>query len=123
MDPQHRLLLEVSWEALEDAGINPKQLKGTATGVFMGVMTHDYHNLVEQYVSERDIGTYQVSGNATCILTGRISYFLGLNGPSFPVDTACSSSLVALHLACHSLRTAESNLALVGGVILYYHPT
>ena len=117
MDPQQRLLLEVAWEALEDAGIAPLSLKQSRTGVFVGVCTDDYSTLVErQPAAEKD--AYSTTGNMLSILTGRLSYTLGLQGPCFAIDTACSSSLVAIHLACKSLRSRESELALAGGVNL-----
>ena len=104
MDPQQRLLLEVAWEALEDAGIAPLSLKQSRTGVFVGVCTDDYSTLVErQPAEEKD--AYSTTGSMLSILTGRLSYTLGLQGPCFAVDTACSSSLVAIHLACRSLRS------------------
>ncbi|MGW1179501.1 type I polyketide synthase, partial [Kitasatospora sp. NPDC002543] len=111
MDPQQRLLLETSWEALERAGIDPTTLKGTQTGVFAGVMYHDY-------------GLSEESGSTSggSLVTGRVSYTLGLEGPSVTVDTACSSSLVAMHLAGQALRTGECTLALAGGVTVMARP-
>ena len=117
-DPQHRLLLEVAWEALENAGIAPDRLAGTATGVFVGISTHDYLGLQVR----SDISAYTGTGNAFSAAAGRISYVLGLEGPSLAVDTACSSSLVAVHLACQSLRRGESTAAIVGGVNLILTP-
>ncbi|NEQ51900.1 MAG: SDR family NAD(P)-dependent oxidoreductase, partial [Leptolyngbya sp. SIO3F4] len=117
LDPQHRLLLEVCWESLEDAGVSPLALKGTQTGVFIGMMTHDYGHLAAQTA---DIHTG--FGNGAPLAAGRIAYTLGLNGPTLTVETACSSSLVACHLACQSLRNQESNLALVGGINLMLTP-
>ncbi|MER6610811.1 type I polyketide synthase [Streptomyces sp. NPDC000927] len=105
-DPQQRLLLETSWEALESAGIDPLSLKGSPTGVFAGVQYHDYFG----------------SFGSGSIISGRVAYTLGLEGPSLSVDTACSSSLVALHLAGQSLRQGESTLALVGGVAVMATP-
>jgi len=115
MDPQQRVALEVIWEALEDAGIDPGRLAGTRTGVFLGVMTMDYVNL---QVKRRDlpVSPYMGSGGAMCIIPNRVSYLLGFEGPSLAVDTACSSSLVSVHLACQSLRSGESDVALAGGV-------
>ncbi|MEU7769046.1 type I polyketide synthase [Nocardia sp. NPDC049190] len=114
MDPQQRLLLEVAWEALERAGRGlPDQLAGSKTGVFAGVVVTDYDRLS---VGERDI--YTVTGNGHSFPAGRLSYALGLQGPSMVVDTACSSSLVAVHLAVQSLRSGESAMALAGGVNL-----
>jgi acyl transferase domain-containing protein/SAM-dependent methyltransferase len=114
MDPQHRLLLEVAWEALEEAGIAPDSLSGTATGVFFGLSNSDYQRLV--FADASKIDTYASLGVNPSVAAGRLSYLLGLQGPSLVVDTACSSSLVAMHLACQSLRVGESSAALVGGV-------
>ncbi len=116
MDPQQRLLLEVAWEALEDACINPHSLKGSETGVFMGLCSHDYFDLITK-VNQSDLrNAYLASGNAASVLAGRLSYILGLQGPSMVLDTACSSSLVAISMACKSLQRGESQLALAGGV-------
>lgn len=115
LDPQQRLLLEVSWEALEQAGIIPAHLVGSATGVFIGISSNDY----SQHLLNRDrhqIDAYLATGNSHSTAAGRLSYTLGLTGPSLAIDTACSSSLVAVHLACQSLRQQECDLALVGGV-------
>ncbi|NEO43740.1 MAG: SDR family NAD(P)-dependent oxidoreductase [Moorea sp. SIO4A3] len=120
LDPQQRFLLEVTWEALERAGINPQQLKNTQTGVFMGIGQNDYANLGLSQVE--NISPYDATGNGFCFAAGRLSYFLGLQGPSMAIDTACSSSLVAIHEACQSLRQGESNLALAGGVQLILSP-
>jgi malonyl CoA-acyl carrier protein transacylase len=115
LDPQQRLLLEVSWEALESAGLNPQQLPQTQTGVFIGICSNDYsQRLVSRGVEKID--AYLASGNAHSTASGRLSYILGVTGPSLAVDTACSSSLVSIHLACSSLRNQECNLAIVGGV-------
>ncbi|NEO70920.1 type I polyketide synthase, partial [Moorena sp. SIO3H5] len=115
LDPQHRLLLEVAWEALEQGAQNPEGLAGTKTGVFIGICSHDYgQRLINRGVE--DIDAYLVSGNTYSTASGRLSYILGLTGPSLAVDTACSSSLVSVHLACSSLRNRECNLALAGGV-------
>jgi acyl transferase domain-containing protein/NADP-dependent 3-hydroxy acid dehydrogenase YdfG/acyl carrier protein len=119
MDPQHRLLLEVAWEALEDAGQLPDQLAGRRVGVFAGVCTNDYENIIN-HPSQIDI--YFAAGNARSVLSGRLSYALGLEGPSIVVDTACSTSLVAVHLACQSLRSGESAVALAGGANLVLLP-
>ncbi|WP_424102086.1 beta-ketoacyl synthase N-terminal-like domain-containing protein [Moorena producens] len=115
LDPQQRLLLEVSWEALENAGFNAQQLTKTKTGVFIGICSNDYsQRLLTRELTEID--AYLATGNAHSVASGRLSYILGLTGPSLAVDTACSSSLVTVHLACQSLRNQESNLAVVGGV-------
>jgi 3-oxoacyl-[acyl-carrier-protein] synthase II len=120
MDPQHRLLLELSWEALERAGIDPKSLANTASGVYLGMSSSDYGRQTMR--DARDIHAYSAVGSALSIAAGRISYFLGLRGPSMVLDTACSSSLVAAHLACESLRRKEINLAIVGGSNLILSP-
>ncbi|WP_367127520.1 type I polyketide synthase [Saccharothrix sp. HUAS TT1] len=120
MDPQQRLLLEVAWESLERAGIDPRSLAGTATGVFAGNNVHDYPQLLAG--SGADVLAHVGLGNATSVLSGRVAYLLGLEGPAVSVDTACSSSLVALHLAAQSLRSGECDLALAGGVLLMTTP-
>jgi acyl transferase domain-containing protein/acyl-CoA synthetase (AMP-forming)/AMP-acid ligase II/alpha-ketoglutarate-dependent taurine dioxygenase len=120
MDPQQRLLLEVAWEALEDAGQVPERIAGSATGVFVGISTDDYGRL--QLGDLERIDAYSGIGSALCIAANRLSYFLDLHGPSMAIDTACSASLVAVHLACSSLRSGESTLALAGGVNLILSP-
>jgi myxalamid-type polyketide synthase MxaC len=116
MDPQQRLLLEVCWEALEHAGIAPDSLAGTRSGVFVGISTADYAQLQLKRGRPEEVDAYFGTGNAPSVASGRIAYQLGLRGPALSVDTACSSSLVAVHLACQSLRAAECDLALAGGV-------
>ncbi|MBV8414100.1 MAG: SDR family NAD(P)-dependent oxidoreductase [Verrucomicrobia bacterium] len=121
LDPQQRLLLEVTWEALENAGIRPSALAGTTTGVFIGISSNDYAQRFAVDDPSR-IDAYFVTGNSLNAAAGRISYILGLQGPSLAIDTACSSSLVAVHLACQSLRAGECEIALVGGVNLVLSP-
>ncbi|MDC0708570.1 SDR family NAD(P)-dependent oxidoreductase [Stigmatella sp. ncwal1] len=118
MDPQHRLLLEVAWQALEDAGQDPQRLMGTNTGVFIGFMNNDYASHAELAEFEGHLAT----GNGISNAVGRLSFVLGVHGPSVALDTACSSSLVAIHSAVESLRKRECNLALAGGVSLILSP-
>lgn len=120
MDPQQRLLLEVAWEALEDAGQIPEQLRGSQTGVFIGIGTHDYSIRLWQHPVN---DPYATTGTGNCIAANRISYVFDFKGPSLAIDTACSSSLVAVHLACQSLWCGESSLALAGGVNVLLLPT
>ncbi|MCC5622746.1 type I polyketide synthase [Nostoc sp. CHAB 5715] len=122
IDPQQRLLLEVSYEALERAGQSPQQLKGSRTGVFIGVCFDDYAKYSIASNDPKQIDAYSSLGNTRSITAGRIAYVLGLQGPVMQLDTTCSSSLLALHLASESLRTGESDLALVGGVNLILAP-
>jgi acyl transferase domain-containing protein len=121
MDPQQRLLLEVAWEALESGAIAPDQLRGSRTGVFVGITASDYLHLALAN-NPTGLDVYTATGNALNTAAGRLSYILGLNGPAMAVDTACSSSLVAVHLACQSLRSGEADLALAGGVNVLLTP-
>jgi acyl transferase domain-containing protein/NADPH:quinone reductase-like Zn-dependent oxidoreductase/NAD(P)-dependent dehydrogenase (short-subunit alcohol dehydrogenase family)/acyl carrier protein len=122
MDPVQRLLLELSWEALERAGIAPHTLEGSDAGVFIGVSGSDYDTLQHKSGSIEDIHTYRGTGSAPCVTSGRLSYVLGLHGPNVAVDTACSSSLVAVALAVESLRAGKCSLALAGGAHLMLAP-
>ncbi|NEP11406.1 MAG: acyltransferase domain-containing protein [Symploca sp. SIO2C1] len=122
IDASQRLLLEVTWEALENAGISPKSLKNTDTGVYIGQMNNDYAIIGANSLPDKLPDFYLGIGTTPSMSAGRIAYILGLQGPTLFLDTSCSSSLVTLHLACQSLRSRESNLALVGGVNLMLSP-
>jgi acyl transferase domain-containing protein/NADPH-dependent curcumin reductase CurA/acyl carrier protein/short-subunit dehydrogenase len=118
-DPQQRLALELAWEALEDAAIRPSRLSGGRTGVFLGAMWSDYARLLS---GRDDIAQHTATGQDISIISARIAYTLGLQGPALTINTACSSALVAVHQACHSLRSGESTVALAGGVHLVLAP-
>lgn len=121
MDPQHRILLEVAWEALENAGQRADRLEESATSIYVGISTSDYAQQILR-CDESGLNAYSGSGLATSMAAGRLSHFLGVRGPALSVDTACSASGMAIHLACQSLRGGESNLALAGGVNLLLAP-
>lgn len=122
MDPQHRLFLEDTWRALENAGIDPKSLSGSLTGVFCGITATEYLQMMLNELPEEELNAYMTTGNCLNFAAGRVSYVLGLKGPSLAIDTACSSSLVAVHSACQSLRNRECNAAIAGGVSLALAP-
>jgi myxalamid-type polyketide synthase MxaE and MxaD len=120
VDPRQRLILEVAWEALEDAGILPESLSGSRTGVYIATLSNDYNTLFSQNYQLQN--SFSGAGTANSIIANRVSYFLDLHGPSLTLDTACSGSLLAIELACRSLRSGESTLALAGGVSINLLP-
>ncbi len=124
MDPQQRILLEVAWEALEDAGLSVDTLRGSSTGVFVGASMHDYGRQLQYDLPANleQYDTYTATGTSLCIASNRLSYCFHLTGPSMTLDTACSSSLVAVHQACRSLRSGESTMAIAGGASLMLLP-
>ncbi|MEB4211545.1 type I polyketide synthase [Mycobacterium sp. 94-17] len=122
IDPQHRLLLETAWQAVEHSGTAPTALANTRTGVFVGLATHDYLGMISDEVNYADLEAYLAIGTSSAAGAGRISYRLGLQGPAVTVDTACSSSLVAIHQACQALRYGECDVALAGGVNVLISP-
>ncbi len=122
LDPQHRILLETAWRAVEHSGTAPTALANTNTGVFIGLATHDYLGMVSDELTYAEIEAYLAIGTSASAAAGRISYRLGLQGPAIAVDTACSSSLVAIHQACQALRLGECDLALVGGANVLLSP-
>jgi malonyl CoA-acyl carrier protein transacylase len=121
IDPQQRLMMELTWSCLEDAGYLPLKLSGSNIGVFIGACNFDYKELQEKY--EDDLEGHTATGTYTCMIPNRISYFFNFYGPSVPVDTACSSSLVAIHLAVNALQKNECEMAIVGGVSVLCTPT
>ncbi|MEM7417081.1 MAG: type I polyketide synthase [Gemmatimonadota bacterium] len=123
MDPVQRLLLELSWESLENAGIAPHSLEGSNTGVFVGVSGSEFETVQNRSLPVDDVSAYRGLGSAACVAGGRISYVLGFHGPNTAVDTACSSSLVATALAVQNLRAGSCDLALAGGGQLMFSPT
>lgn len=120
IDPQHRMLLELTWEAIEDSGLRPSSLRGARAGVFIGISHSEYGMMLSTDLAQTD--AYVSTGTADCMAAGRIAYAFDFRGPSIAVDTACSSSLVAIHFACQSLRNRESDIALAGGANLLLSP-
>ncbi len=122
MDPQQRMLLETTWEAIEDAGMDPRNLAGSKVGVFIGLFMHDYENINSLPTERRIKSPHSATGMSTTIAANRISYIYDFKGPSMVVDTACSSSLITTHLACRSILDKESSIALAGGVNIVINP-
>ncbi|ABM11838.1 amino acid adenylation domain [Mycolicibacterium vanbaalenii PYR-1] len=122
MDPQHRLVLETAWSAVEHAGIAPEALAGTRTGVFLGLSTHEFLGMLIAHTGYEDVDIYSGTGTSPAAAAGRVSFRMGLQGPAVAVDTACSSSLVAVHQACQALRDGDCDTALVGGVNVILTP-
>ena len=122
MDPQHRLMLETAWSAVEHAGMAPSTLAGTRTGVFIGLSTHEFLGMLIRYTSYEDVDIYSGTGTSPAAGAGRISFRLGLQGPAVAFDTACSSSLVAVHQACQALDAGDCDMVLVGGVNVILTP-
>lgn len=120
MDPQQRVALETTYDALQNAGISLPEVRGSETAVYMATFTQDYDR--NSFKDPEHISRYHLTGNGAAILSNRISYYLDLKGPSMTLDTGCSGSLVALHQACQSLQTLESNMAVVGGVNIILGP-
>ncbi len=120
IDPQQRLLLELAWEAMEDAGLPPSSLRGTKTGVFVGISVSEYGLMLSNDVTQTD--AHAAAGTSLCLAANRLSFVFGLQGPSLALDTACSSSLVAVHTACQNLRNGECETALAGGAYLQLSP-
>ncbi len=122
LDPQHRMVLETAWDAIVNAGIAPRRLAGTRTGVFLGIQYSEYGQLQVRQNDTSSLDKYYATGNHLNAAAGRLSYFLGFRGPCVAIDTACSSSLTAVHLAAQSLRSRESDVALAGGVNMILSP-
>src|SRR5579859_3554132 len=122
MDPQQRILLEVTWQALESGCIAPQSLAGSKTGMYLGIASGDYAQMQLHAGDAGLLDVHYASGNSHSIASGRLSYLLGLKGPSLSIDTACSSSLVAIHLACLALRAGECTMAIAGGVNVTFAP-
>ena len=120
MDPQQRILLETTYEALENGGLKMDEIRGSRTAVYVATFSHDYDKNI--YKDTNDLPKYQLTGSGEAIVSNRISYVFDFKGPSMTLDTGCSGGLVALHLACQSLRTGECDMAVVGGVNLILGP-